>query len=202
MSSNIEHIFYINMDKRQDRRVDIENDLKKYDLNAERFVGIPHEEGIVGCSKSHLEVIKLAKHRGYKNVLILEDDFTFVVSKEVFELSLNSFFNDVKSFDICMLCCNMVKKIDIKPYSYLDRIIECSNACAYIINSHYYDKIIHLYEWAIPLLEETKQHWIYANDQVWKKYQKTDIWYCFNPRLGKQKSGYSDNAKAYVDYDI
>ena len=34
--------------------------------------------GALGCLKSHYEIIKISKQRGYKNVLILEDDTKFV----------------------------------------------------------------------------------------------------------------------------
>ena len=53
----------------------------------------------------------------------------------------------------------------------------------------------------MPLLESTKMHWIYANDQIWKKKQITDKWYCFKTRLGKQRSGFSDNANSFMNYD-
>jgi glycosyl transferase family 25 len=201
MSNNIDKIYYINMDKRTDRRVDIERELKEYELDAERFVGIPYEPGIVGCGKSHLAVMKMAKANGYKNVLILEDDFTFLVPKEEFERKLDLFFQTVPNYDVCMLCCNLVEKDPSPKYRFLDQIVEASNACAYIVNGHYLDTLIELYENALPLLESTGAHWIYANDQVWKPLQKKDIWYLFNPRLGKQKSGYSDNAKRVMDYD-
>jgi len=203
MTSNIDRIFYINLDKRSDRRELIENELKKYDLThmSERFIGIPFEPGIVGCGKSHLAVMKLAKERGYKNVLILEDDFAFLVEKSGLESALTRFFDEVKQYDVCMFCCNMVHQEDSNQYPYLKRIIEASNASAYLINGDYLDTLIALYEEALPLLEQTGYHWIYANDQVWKKLQLTDIWYCFSPRIGKQLSGYSDNAKRFMDYD-
>jgi len=201
MSHNIDHIFYINLDRRTDRREEIDSDLAKYGLNAERFTGIPHNEGIVGCGQSHLAVMKLARERGYKNVLILEDDFTFIMPKEEFEQALSSFFDANIEYDVCMFSCNMVRKQQDKPYPFLDRIVEASNACAYIINHTYLDTLIALYDVAIPLLEQTGEHWIYANDQVWKKLQKDDKWFCFSPRLGKQRSGYSDNAKRVMDYD-
>jgi len=202
MSHNIEKIYYINLDRRNDRREDIEMELTKYQLAAERFPGIPYEPGIVGCGKSHLAVMKLAKAAGYKNVLILEDDFTFLASKDDLEISFDNFFNEVgDNYDVCMLCCNLVNHEPIKPFSFLDKIIEASNACAYLINGKYLDVLIALYEEALPLLESTGQHWVYANDQVWKSLQKKDTWYLFNPRLGKQKSGYSDNAKRVMDYD-
>ncbi len=201
MSHNIDKIYYINMDKRPDRRADIEAELAAYGLEAERFVGIPHTPGIVGCGKSHLAVMKMAKANGYKNVLILEDDFTFLLPKEEFELRLEMFFQMVSEFDVCKLCCNLVESAQEKPFPFLKRIVESSNACAYIVNGHYLDTLINLYEHAMPLLEETGAHWLYANDQVWKPLQKTGTWYLFDPRLGKQKSGFSDNAQRVMDYD-
>ena len=80
MASKIDKIFYINLDRRTDRRDLIEMDLAKIGLVAERFVGIPYEPGIVGCGKSHLAVMKLAKERGYKNVLILDTCINRIVT--------------------------------------------------------------------------------------------------------------------------
>ena len=202
MSHNIDKIYYINLERRADRRADIEAELKVMNLNAERFVGIPFEPGIVGCGKSHLAVLKMAKANGYKNVLILEDDFTFLKSKDEFEQALDTFFHKVEdNYDVCMFCCNLVHFDPVKPYSFLYKIIEASNACAYLVNGKYLDTLIHLYENALPLLEQTGQHWIYDNDQVWKPLQKIDNWLLFIDRLGKQKSGYSDNAQRVMDYD-
>ena len=199
MASKIDKIFYINLDRRTDRRDLIEMDLEKIGLAAERFVGIPYEPGIVGCGKSHLAVMKIAKERGYKNVLILEDDFTFLVSKEELDVALENFFSNVKDYDVCMLCGQNMSVTPLK--SGLSKVFEANNASAYIINGAYLDALIELYERALPLLEQTGEHWNYANDQVWKVLQRKDNWLCFNPRLGKQRSGYSDNAKAFMDYE-
>ena len=57
MSQNIDHIFYINLEKRQDRKEEIENELNTHGLVGERFDAIPHNPGCVGCAKSHLSVL-------------------------------------------------------------------------------------------------------------------------------------------------
>ena len=81
----IDKIIYINLDHRTDRKKEIENELEKFNLkNYERFPAIKHINGAIGCSKSHLEIIKNAKQQGYKNILVLEDDFEFLVSKDQF----------------------------------------------------------------------------------------------------------------------
>ena len=64
-----------------------------------------------------------------------------------------------------------------------------------------YDNLIDLYENATSLLEKTRQHWLYANDQVWKKLQPNSKWYCFTERLGLQRPGINDNGtQVFCDY--
>ncbi len=200
---NIEHSFYINLDKRVDRKELIEKELKKYDINAERFSGIycPPPKGIVGCTKSHLQVIKLAKERKYKNVLIFEDDLCFLKSKEEIEDNIRKLFTYKPDFDVCFLSYNLHEgEVDME-YPFLTNVIYSATASCYIINGHYYDKLIHLYEHAVPLLDKTMEHWNYANDQIWKILQRQDNWYCFTTRLGKQRDGFSDNANKSIVYN-
>ena len=64
---------------------------------------------IIGCTQSHLEIIKMAKQNNYKNILILEDDFTFTVSKDIFEEQIDLLFKSNVNFDICMLSYNLIK---------------------------------------------------------------------------------------------
>ena len=50
MSKYIDHIFYINLDKRADRRGEIETQLNAFGLSYERFTAIETPgQGIVGC---------------------------------------------------------------------------------------------------------------------------------------------------------
>ena len=199
MSTYIDHIFYINLDKRADRRSEIENELSMYGLTAERYSAIhtPHS-GIVGCGYSHLNVLKLARERGYNNVLILEDDFQFIVSKEVFEEQLTLFFESNIKYDVCMLSYIVQKRDDVPAYPFLGKVIDGQTASGYIVNSHYFNVLIDLYEWAIPLLEQTNHHWIYANDLVWKRLQPDANWFFLQTRIGRQRESYSDNKMCYV----
>ena len=57
------------------------------------------------------------------------------------------------------------------------------------------------------LLEVTNgvMHYLYANDQYWKSLKKKDNWVttvCINPRFGKQRPSYSDNANYFMYYDV
>ncbi len=198
---HIPYIVYINLERRTDRRQQIETELIEYELPFERFSAIYNRFGIVGCTQSHLEVLKLAKKRGYKSILILEDDFTFLVSRQEFEDEMVQLFHNQNDFDVCMLAYNLFESMDIQGFPFLRKVLNAQTASAYIVKEHYYDVLIQLYEYAIPLLKRTAEHWNYANDQCWKVLQAKDNWICTTTRIGKQRDGYSDNANEYTSYN-
>jgi glycosyl transferase family 25 len=195
-------IIYINLDRRTDRRQEFEDQAKVYNLNCERFTAIPKSCGIVGCTYSHLSALKIARERNYKNVLIMEDDFVFLVDKEQFEREIEKIFAHNVDFVVCMISYNLLNSTESAEYPFLLRALDVQTASGYIVNQHYYDKLINLLEYAAPLLEQTEEHWNYANDQVWKQYQPHDKWYCTKTRIGRQRSGYSDNCERFCDYQV
>jgi GR25 family glycosyltransferase involved in LPS biosynthesis len=71
------------LEHRLDRFTEINAELSNMRLEGERFNAISHSKGIVGCGYSHLEVLKLAKSRNYKNVLIFEDDFKLIIIVDI-----------------------------------------------------------------------------------------------------------------------
>lgn len=203
MTHHIEKIFYINLDERPDRKTEIETELTNYELmtNSERVKAFyTPGQGILGCTMSHLKALKLAKERNYKNVLILEDDFQFTLNKEELENQLTVLFEQGPEFDVCMISFN-IQQSSPTEYPFLQKVIKAQTASGYIVNESFYDSIIELYEWAIPLLEQTREHWNYANDQCWKILQPNSNWYAFINRCGKQRPGYSDNSEKFEDYN-
>ena len=200
MSHLIDKIIYINLDKRTDRKAEIEQELQHNNLRFERFPAIQTPEGCIGCSLSHLQVVKLAKERGYNNILILEDDFMFLVNTEELEQNLQEFFSLQLPYDVCMLSYNLQKSEPLPNISCVGKVLEAQTASGYLIHSRYYDTLIALWETSVISLEKTGQHWIYALDQIWKTLQQKDNWYYFTTRLGKQRSSWSDLGNTFADY--
>jgi glycosyl transferase family 25 len=198
----IDHVFYINLDHRTDRKEHIESQFKKYGIDKyERFSAFPCPDfGILGCTRSHQAVYKLAKERKYKNVLIFEDDFEFLVTPEEFKETVIQMFSqkDADLMDVCMFAYNIQQSESCASNPHRIHITEASTASCYVVSAQYYDKLIDLYEVAIPLLEVTREHWKYANDQCWKVLQAEDAWYGSAKRMGKQMDGYSDNSKEFM----
>lgn len=201
MSANIQKMVYINLEQRTDRKKDFENEMHKLGWTADRVAGIYREYpmGILGCGESHLACLKIAKDQNLKNILIMEDDLHFIEEPAVVEEEIKKLFQFRPDFDVCFLSYNLIEGIETE-HPFLTRAVCSQSASGYIVNGHYIQKLIDLYEYALPLLEKTKMHWVYANDQAWKDLQKKDNWFCFTKRLGKQRDGFSDNSNRFEQY--
>ena len=197
----IDRVLYINLDHRTDRRTEIESELEIMGLASisERFPAIRHETiGGVGCGRSHIEVMKLAKERGYSQILVLEDDFMLTVDQETLEENLAQ-ITDL-NFDVCLLSYNLQNSRE-SVYPFMKRVLEAQTTSGYIVKIHYYDTLIQVFSDAVVGFEQTNYHWIYAIDVAWKVLQARDTWYCFSPRLGKQRPSYSDCGNCVNDSD-
>jgi GR25 family glycosyltransferase involved in LPS biosynthesis len=139
----------------------------------------------------------MARDNGWRNVLILEDDIVFNVSSQSFEKNIERLFVDGPEFDVCMLDINLQRSKPVVQ-DWLIRVLYAHCAGAYIVQGHYYQAIIDLYEWGLPLLLQTGMHWIYANDAVWERLQEMDRWITFREQICEQMGGYSDTKNMVV----
>lgn len=162
-------VYYINLDSRTDRKEQIEKNMKGVGIvGATHFSAIQPEmkdcthvpywsemvsfedkkkkANEVGCSMSHIEIIKDAKKRNLDNVLILEDDCVFLPG---FKEEVTKCVNDIKKNNITW---------DIiwfggEPNDYCNRVsdnlftipnggVYCLHC--YAVNKHFYDDIINM----------------------------------------------------------
>jgi glycosyl transferase family 25 len=193
----IDRVVYINLDRRADRRDHMTTLLSSYEIDAMRFMAIEHDYGLYGCGLSHLAALKMAQSEKWNRVLILEDDIIFNLSKEDLQTRLNTLFNHGPAFDVCMLDVNL-QQSEPAEQDWLLRVKYAHCAGAYIVEKHYYQTLIDLYEFAMPKLLETGAHWIYANDAVWRDLQIKDRWYTFTDKLCRQMTGYSDTKNMVI----
>jgi len=201
--NNIDKIFFINLDRRPDRLKQFMDQYKHFNFDPEkleRFSAISIEDNpTLGCHFSHLQVIKIARQRNYKNVLIFEDDFMFLIEPEHFYQKLKDFFSLNLDFSVLMLAYFHHNETRINDL--VSSTSNASNAAGYLVNHSCYDELIEKLEYGLEMLENTGEHWNYVNDQIWKKLQG-DKWLIFNERVGKQRPSYSDLSKQFVDYNV
>lgn len=192
----IDAVVIINLDRRPDRLAHINLELKKIDQLDEskihRFSAIDNH--LVGCLSSHLCVLKLAKNNKWNNVLILEDDFTFIDDANSFLTKLHQFWDDFSdTFGFVQLTSNCSIQPDKNVFVYRHpRQEKTTNAAGYFVHSRCYDLLISEFEKSVEPLRETGQHWNYLNDMAWNNIREQIPTFIFVPRLGHQYANFSD----------
>jgi glycosyl transferase family 25 len=195
MFDSIEKVVYINLDERVDRKAHVQQELMKVfpTSKIQRFAAIKREDhGGIGCTMSHIAVLEMAKASGWKNVLIVEDDFVWVhVEKatSVFETILK------KQADAVVLGATTIIADDTTY-----RLNSCQTTTAYLVYQGYYDTLLANFKEGLHLFETTREYEIYALDQYWKRLHQKDTWYIVRPSIAAQRSGYSDIEKRITNY--
>jgi hypothetical protein len=69
--------FVINLETRPENLENIRKEMDYIEWEWERFNAVNRGD-YMGCTLSHLEIIKIAKERGYKRVMVIEDDCIFM----------------------------------------------------------------------------------------------------------------------------
>ncbi|WP_448651981.1 hypothetical protein ACSHWC_30150 [Pseudomonas fluorescens] len=86
-------VFCISLEEREDRRVLLQREFADCNLNIEFYIAKRDVNPERGCFTSHQACAALALERGYKNVLILEDDATLVGVKSSTVRRINHFLS-------------------------------------------------------------------------------------------------------------
>ena len=192
----IEKIVYINLEHRKDRKQQIEKELSIFPKDTVlRFNAILDKgNGHVGCGLSHIAVLEMAIKENWSNVLIVEDDMVW--NKTVFDSGMKTLTDLIKNpYDVIVL-----GGTDVKHNDKTHKLLECKTTTAYLVNRHYFQKLLDCFKTTVINLLRFGQPNIYAIDQTWKSLQQTDNWYVIYPALSIQSPGYSDIEKRNIDY--
>lgn len=185
-------IYCINLDRRKDRWEETIKELDKWGISdeVERYSAVdgsllenPYKvnNGELGLIETHLKIIKEAKDKNYKNVLILEDDIEFTDEIK----NINNYFAMLpKKWDILWFGANHNKHMGNKINLINEKIIKCNKAYSthcIAFNNSIYDLVIEL------LLRRQK-----AVDVYYSEIQNGYDCYSFHPSIALQRASYSD----------
>lgn len=189
-------ILYINLDHRVDRKERIQRQLEGMGT-VERFPAIRNARGMLGCVLSHIQCLKLAKERGWAQVMIVEDDMVWNMPKHDVLQRLQSiesleFSVAVLGPIFCTLTANAVN-------DYFVTNTLCQTTTAYICRQAYYDTLIASWEESVQYLVATGNEPVFALDQYWKRLQDRS-WLFAYPVICKQTPDYSDIERKDVNY--
>lgn len=219
MNIYFDKIFIINRDSRNDRWEQLQNNLiklnitnyerisaiepiynqinKKHYRNFTMFFPIQYDidlktyiTGSCGCKYSHIKVMKLAKKRGYKRILVLEDDAELLDNFE------DVFFKAVEQlpdkWDIVQLCGNYPHEDPPKISKNLLKIGTSFTTLAYMVTDKLFDTIINDCN---DYGQEVDVYYI-------EKIYSTNNSYCITPHIVKSMPSVSDILGKEVKYEF
>jgi GR25 family glycosyltransferase involved in LPS biosynthesis len=189
--------YCINLDRRPDRWEQAQSEFKKHNITVERFSAIDGNPnniqtniviGHVGCVLSHLNIIKEAKDKKLKNILIFEDD---VVFSDDFNDRFESMYEKVpKDWNMLYFGGSHHGKLEMISDN-IGRARKTYTTHAYAIKSDVFDV-------AIKLLSKAQ----YEVDVTLSLMQQSFNVYVIRPHLAWQRDGYSDILNKDVNYDF
>lgn len=209
--SDIKNAIYINLDSRFDRRSLFEQHFTELEslypkdfafVPAARFSAIKDDNnGAIGCTKSHIECLKIAIHNEWDHVLIMEDD-AFVIHPEVLVHQVSSFLSHFReNWDVLLLSGNNYPPFKIES-SYCFRVANCQTTGCYLVCRKYYNTLLQNFENGLAALQNAPHNKSeFSCDVYWKQLQCIDRWYLITPICVIQRPGYSDIEKEDVDYE-
>ncbi len=203
----IDQIYYINLDYRTDRRLQMEDWLDESGVPSEKVTRISAVHtpgrGHIGVGLSHIKALDEFLNSNHTVCAIFEDDYMPLRVSDFWK-TVERIFTDKIAFDILACAYNELKS-DPGPTDYLRKVNFSFTASGYILTREFAGKLRDNFIEAVTNIvneeEQTRQKSNqYCIDVYWQKLMPVSKWYCFYPRIGKQRDGYSDIQQHYVDY--
>jgi hypothetical protein len=191
--------FVINLESRTDRLTRVKSEMHWLfeDPTFELFRGIEHPEeqnkeraGMRGCGESHTSIIKMAKERGYEQVLIMEDDCVFQAKGRTLGHATTCFKNVEDDWDML--------SGGIYQGGHLTGTNEYWWRTGYFSSTHFYLLRNTAYDTVLENYDPNEQH---IDRFLSNYYGKCNI-NCYVPKtmFATQNPGYSNIVTREVDY--
>lgn len=197
-------VMYINLAHRSDRRALIEAELRAHDLREYTridAVSLP-ALGALGCSLSHIKALETAlTHTTCDAIMVLEDDFVFNTEPSCTAHALKRLVNTDLDWDVILLAANVGKSAAVTGDS--RPLVKCLGAlttAGYIVRRHYIPTLLENFKEGARLLSASRDKTAHSIDVHWLSLQQRHDWYIAEPRVGKQRPGYSDIEQRHCDY--
>jgi len=200
ITQTVNAVCYINLEKRTDRRGEIEAELAKAGTPTEkchRIEAIYNEKGIVGCVESHIKTLEYALEKGWEWTMVLEDDYVMRTPEEFWD-TVHRLLQQTNP-DVLLLSQGTVHKYiseeTIVPHCV--QVRQSVTTSGYVIHRSYIPTLIANFKESRELYLKTGNG-IYRLDEYWSHLQKEGRWYGREPTIGYQRSGFSDICQMYI----
>lgn len=199
-----DHIYYINLDRRPDRRAAMEKQLQKWHLSATRIAAVDGNtlkwtasygiEGIywnprsLGYCMSYRKALQDALDKGYEKILVLDDDAVF--TDNFVEVLTHAYKSLPKKWNMLYFGANHGENVPTEMLGGNLMRLKCSySSHAIILHRRSYEHFLQFLENPYGPL-----------DIYFSVYQQFFPCFITEPRISYQSAGYSDILNKDVDY--
>jgi GR25 family glycosyltransferase involved in LPS biosynthesis len=202
MINNFKNKFCINLDRRPDKWKECEDEFKKNNIeNVVRWIAtdgnpdnLPNKmtrepiTGNLGCTISHLRLLKHAKENSLSEIVVFEDDVAFMNN---FNDKFNDFIKQIPNdWDMIYFCGNNQGGFKMINNN-VAKVFGTYTTHSYIMKNSVYDLYINI----LSNLEDVV-------DVLYASQHKNLNVYIFRPHLTYQRAGISDIQGGFVDYSF
>lgn len=191
---------YINLDKRTDRNIDLMEEFLNFGINNySRFKAVEHQNGSLGCTLSHKNLILSLDEIEEDIIMICEDDIKFLADKETFDIALNEFFNN-RLLEVLVLADNRQNSFKISHN--LSITSDTYTTACYVIKKSILQDLVKCYSISEDLLKAGLPNRLASIDVVWKQLQNERFFAVTNEKIVWVKNYYSDIDKEFTTYGV
>jgi glycosyl transferase family 25 len=224
----VDAVLYINLEHRVDRREHLLGELERMGVPQEKIVrvdAVRRDIGALGCTLSHMKAFDLIMEKGWSNVLVLEDDFTWMpdvgaeqVGRQVGELL--SAGGTKGRWDVVQISWNPSGRIvGAGRLPWLRRAVGVRTTSGYFVrggfvashseaakertshgSSDFVEELRECFADAAATMERHGWSAEQCCDMRWQELQHENEWYVAYPPLGYQMDGWSDVEGKDVSY--
>lgn len=196
-------IAFINLDSRADRLEHITSEFRKIGLlGASRHSAVKRDNGALGCSLSHYQVLSNAALESDELLMVCEDDCQFLDSQESLGSILTEFLEN-SALDVLCLAYNVVGNHSSVPISNLLAVTNNTQTTAcYVLKPHMIEPLLEVARESSVALEMGKPMSIFAIDQLWKTLQNSYFFAIPRSRFARQVESHSDIEGRTVFYGV
>ena len=195
-------VFFINLDRRPDRRVLFEQSFGEFGLAEPiRVAGVEHVNPMIGCSLAHREALNEAKKMDAEMVIIAEDDVVMRCDPHTLHAAIDEFWMNSRLDVLCIG--NRVKGFLFSISDNLAVSNDIQTTSLYAVKRTALTPLIQSMEESAEMLALGLPWSIAAPDTHWKKLQLGKLVFAVPlARCATQRAGYSDIAGANVAYRV
>ena len=190
----------INLKSRPERLRQSMAELARFGLDAcvDRLNAYEHEYSMYGCSVSHLEAVRLARWKGWKSILIFEDDILFT---ERFFENARATLEDLTQQEWALFQFGMMNPLPAEFVSAnLFRFHSGQAAHAFALHESAYDHLIENYRCELDCGNwDEKDHYPF-DEYLNNEFARAMPCFAASKLLISQRLGQSDTHRIEVDY--